>query len=316
MFTRDDEAPASAAAAVPAASASAATPVDPLGDAEGAPPSSRGWTMFMEPGAAAAAAASAMPAAAAPTASSTPTPAATPVPLPEAEPAGGQRRGWTMFMDAPIASAAAAPFGPATPSETPTPVPEAEAEAEAQSSDNRGWTVFGTPLPVAAPEPAPAPAPEPTRTVISTAAPQPVAHDASEGPTASGQVTADAAPDPAPGRGRTVVATGVPAVQGSVGGVTGRTVFPSATPPMPDTQYFRRGDIPAERTASRTTAVDVPAPAGRPPAEERDSGPRAGVPVLAEPNLPERGGGSKTAIVVVIGLVVVAAIVGIVATLT
>ena len=303
MFTRDDEASSPAPASVPAASAP--TPVEPMGEPEGAPPSSRGWTMFMEPGAAAAAAASAP--AAPPTASSTPTPAATPVP--EAEPVGGQRRGWTMFMEAPITSAAAAPFGPATPSETPTPPPE----AEVASSDNRGWTVFGAPSPVPGPEPTPAP--EPTRTVISTAAPQPVAHDASEGPMASGQVTADAAPDPAPGRGRTVVATGVPAVQGSVGGVTGRTVFPSAAP-MPDTQYFRRGDIPAERTASRTTAVDVPAPAGRPPAEERDSGPRAGVPVPAEPNLPERSGGSKTAIIVVIGLVVVAAIVGIVATLT
>ena len=289
MFTRDEESPATAGAA--AVTAAAPTPVEPVPDpTDTSSPSSRGWTMFMEPGAAAAAAAVAQPV----VPSSTPTPAATSA---ADEPVGGQRRGWTMFMEAPIASAPQAQFGPSPAAESQPPAP---AEAEPPSADSRGWTVFGAPAPGAPP---------------AESNPS-VAHDASEGPTASGQVTSTAAPDPAPGRGRTVVAVGVPAVPGSVGGVTGRTVFPSTTPAMPDTQYSRRGDIPVERPASRTTAVDVPAPPGRAPAEERDAGSRSSIPVRAEPNLPERSGGSKTVMFVVVIVAAVGAIVALVAYLT
>jgi len=314
MFTRDDEPPSPAAAA--AASAFAATPVEPVPDDGadgGGPPSSRGWTMFMEPGAAAAAAgAASAPSAssAASAASSTPTPAVMPASEAEA-PAGGQRRGWTMFMEAPIASAPQAQFGPTGAAPSPEPTPEPTPAVDTSSSDNRGWTVFGAPAPGAA---APDTATAEGRTVVVT--PTPVAHDASEGPTASGQVTSSEAPEPAPGRGRTVVAAGVTALPGSVGGVTGRTVFPSAQPAMPDTQYFRRGDIPPERPTSRTTAVDVHAPAGRPPVEERDASPRAPVPALGESNMPERTGGSKTAILVVVGVGVIGTIVALVAWLT
>jgi hypothetical protein len=85
---------------------------------------------------------------------------------------------------------------------------------------------------------------------------------------------------------------------------------------MPDTQYFRRGDIPPERPTSRTTAVDVPSPAGRPPVEERDASSRAPVPALGEPNIPEHAGGSNTALLVVAGVVVIGTIVALVAVFT
>ena len=58
-------------------------------------------------------------------ASSSATPAATPVADAEA-PAGGQRRGWTMFMEAPITSAPQAQFGPTGVAPTPEPAPAVE----------------------------------------------------------------------------------------------------------------------------------------------------------------------------------------------
>ncbi|MFO0637493.1 MAG: hypothetical protein U0168_32110 [Nannocystaceae bacterium] len=321
MFTRADEAELAAAPAPEPAS-------EPEPDAAGEPPSSRGWTMFMEPGAAAAAA---QAAGVAPSpGSSSPTPAATPAAEAgaPAEGQGQQRRGWTMFMEAPIDAAAAKPFGPAgaEPAQPPPPEPAAEA-----SSDNRGWTVFGTPSPVSGgtvqtPAAAPTPAataadPSTSRTVLVTPQPQPqvvaTTHDASESPTASGSVTASSEPEPAPGRGRTIVATGVQATPGNVGGVTGRTVFPSTGngQAMPDTSYFRRGDIQPERPAHRTTAVDVPAPP-RAPAEERPQGASrpgsSNAPVPAATNAPVVRSGGRTVWLVVGGIAIVGAIVAIV----
>lgn len=297
MFTRDDEAQPADPAPTPAA-----TPEEAPRDGEAEPPSSRGWTMFMEPGAAAAMQQQAgIAPEAAPAPASEPAPAAT-----EAEAPTGQRRGWTMFMEAPIGAASPSSLGPNAATDA---APAAEAPpADGASSDNRGWTVFGAPAPGAAAAPT-APAPEASRTVVVTSpAVAPVAHDASEGPTASGQVTATEAPDPAPGRGRTVVAMGVPAEPGTVGGVTGRTVFPASQQPQPDTQYFRRGDIPADRPAQRTTAADVPVPTNRGPAEERDA--RA-LPVQRGNDLPANTG-SRSGMLIVVGVVAVAAIVAVV----
>jgi hypothetical protein len=307
MFTRDDEIPAPVEAVPPPAAVEPA----PHGDAE--PPSSRGWTMFMEPGAAAAmqqqAATPVTPAPqAAPDVAPTPAPA-------EGEAPSGQRRGWTMFMEAPIAAASPSSLGPnAAADAAPPATPDVPAAEEVPSSDNRGWTVFGAPVPTApsaaAPTaPAPAAAPESSRTVVVTpppAATAPVAHDASEGPTASGQVTASESPDPAPGRGKTVVAMGVPAEPGTVGGVTGRTVFPASQQPAPDTQYFRRGDIPADRPGQRNG--DVPVPASRGPAEERDARP---TPAKRGPDVPATTG-SRSGMLIAVGVVAVGAIVAVV----
>lgn len=315
MFTREDE--AAAAPPVPAAAAAptpTAPPPEPAPEA-GTPPSSRGWTVFMEPATAAGVAAAAG-------VSSAPTPAATPVePTPgvpvanEGEPgsasgATGPRRGWTMFMEAPIDDAGRRSFGPTTPEPAAAPVPEAPAApAEEPSSDNRGWTVFGAPAPGAPagvdalPVTPPAvPLPPPPQEHGSDAQPR-GAHDASVAPTASGSVTATAEPDPAPGRAKTVVATGVAAVQGSVGGVTGRTVFPAPGAPggeMPDTQYFRRGDIPPERPTARSTAVDVVPPARA--HDDRNAG--AGAIVAPGREAPiARSSGRRVVPIVVVGLV-------------
>lgn len=135
-------------------------------------------------------------------------------------------------------------------------------------------------------------------------------------------MTANAEPEPAPGRAKTVVASGVQAVQGSVGGVTGRTVFPATGQPppgeMPDTMYFRRGDIPPERPASRsTTAVDVAAPAGRPPAEERNLAPQGGAIVAPGREAPiAKEGGRRMVPIVAVGVVVVGLVVAAVIWLT
>lgn len=321
MFTRDEE----AAAATTGATVVAPPPAAPAPEPEpepGQPPSSRGWTVFMEPSTAAGVAAAA---GAPPLPSSAPAPSveATPAGGTEADPAAppGPRRGWTMFMEAPIDDAGRRPFGPTTPTPAATPA-ATPAPAEEPSSDNRGWTVFGAPSPAASAatvvegEGAVPPPPQQHGTEAHSRG----AHDASVAPVASGSMTAVAEPDPAPGRAKTVVASGVQAVPGSVGGVTGRTVFPaSGQPPgeMPDTMYFRRGDIPAERpTARSTTAVDVAAPVGRPPVEERDAQ-HGGAIVAPGRDAPiARDGGRRMAPLVAVGVVVVGLVVAAVIWLT
>jgi hypothetical protein len=333
MFTKDDD--GATAAGTPSSTDTAVTPVpiapapaaapDPA--AEGQPPSSRGWTMFMEPASGDAASTTGTPAAT-PVAELTPAP---PGATPMAEPAGapgGPRRGWTMFMEAPIDDAGQRPFGP----ETPTPT----APSEEPSSDNRGWTVFGAPAPGIAPVTGPTGTPTGTAPigpggVGGSALPPPPqqhgteasglgSHDASEAPMASGSVTANPVPEPAPGRTKTVVATGVQAIPGSVGGVTGRTVFPAPGQPgateMPDTMYFRRGDIPAERPTSRTTAVDVIAPPGRAAAEERVAGSSLPVVMPGRDAPVARSSPRRAAPLVAVGVVAVGLIVAAVIYLT
>jgi hypothetical protein len=212
-----------------------------------------------------------------------------------------------MFMETPIDDAGQRSFGPAT-APQPTGTPPADVPA---SSDDRGWTVFGAPSPVPSTEGTPLP-PPPTQ--HGTDAQTRGTHDASVAPMASGSVTTTAEPEPAPGRSKTVVATGVPAVQGSVGGVTGRTVFPApGQGEMPDTMYFRRGDIPPERPAQRSTAVDVAAPPR--PAEERN----AGGPIVApgrDAPIARESGGRRAAPLVAVGVIAVGLIVAAVIWLT
>jgi len=153
---------------------------------------SRGWTIFMEP-----AKDGAKPPAAAPTPSSStsstspstppasasprtepkapaaapaeePAPALAQKPIPGA--AGGQKkRGWTMFMNAPIpelkkpggpqapalGSSSSSPLGSqplvSTPKAGPGPAPGAGPNAGTSESDTRGWTVFGAPSPMRTP---------------------------------------------------------------------------------------------------------------------------------------------------------------------
>lgn len=341
MFTRDEPEPAAAPAPVPAAE-----PTPPAAEG-GEPPSSRGWTMFMEPNAAAAVAAQASGMGAAPPAASggtQATPAAgstqtTPAAADPVEPAAGApKRGWTMFMEAPIDAAAPQAFTPVVAG--PEPAAAAPEPADAGASDNRGWTVFGTPSPVAPGTATASSQPTPAATASASAAtvvetdgkrntvmvtpqpqpqPQPAVQDASAGPVASGSVTANPEPEPVPGRGRTIVATGVQATPGDVGGVTGRTVFPASGPGMPDTSYFRRGDIQAERPTNRSTAVDIPAPP-RAPAEERTAGggrpPLDAPPVLASSNAPVVHSSNRTTMLVVGGIVLAGVVVAIALAMT
>jgi hypothetical protein len=310
MFTKDE--PAAPAAAAPPPSvpppppnpAAADGPPPPFPEppkAEG-PPSSRGWTVFMEPGnaaAAAAAASSAPPAPASPpTPATPPATAATPVappgaPDPEAPVPGGPRRGWTMFMETPIAEAQPQSFGPATPTS-----PTGEADA---SADGRGWTVFGAPspmpaadssAPIAVPNAATVPTPAPSdRTVVGPHIPAP--------PPGS-DIPDLPSPDPTP-RGKTIIAPGMQSTSGAVGEVTGRT---GGVAPMPDTQYFRRGDIPPERPAQRTTEVDPPRPPMRPPGELGDP-----LALAHDASLATRSSGLRTVLLVLVGLAVVGGVV-------
>ncbi len=302
MFTKADGEPDPAAApAVPVPPATApaitvpSTPPTPDAAPTGETPStSRGWTLFMEPGTAAAAAASTSPPA-------TP-PAATPVATPEAEApqAGGSKRGWTMFMETPIAEAK--PLSAATPT---APVPQPVEDA---SSDNRGWTVFGTPSPL----PGGAEANAPTAggqgaTVPSPAATGPVGssstvaapHMPARAPSQPIAAVPDLpSPEPPP-RGKTIIAPGMSSTSGTPGEVTGRT---GGVAPMPDTQYFRRGDIPPERPTQRTTEVDVSRPPMRGP---NDSAHGDALATMPDTSLERSSSGGRTAVIVVVGVVLV-----------
>jgi len=314
MFTKAEPedsgaAPSPPASPVPATAPAITVPTTPPAppaaagaDAGGeSPPSSRGWTLFMEPGTAAQAAASAQATPATPPASA---PAA---PEPEAPQGGaGSRRGWTMFMETPITEAAQKPFGPATPT---SPVPEPVVDEA--SSDNRGWTVFGTPSPMAGADPAapqahpqgatvPSPAaaapPQSERTVVTAHVPaNPAAADVPELPSPDGST---------PARGKTIVAPGVQATSGAVGEVTGRATGPA---PMPDTQYFRRGDITPERPTQRTTELDVGRPAPR--SATGSEMPGEALAVGQDAPVARRSSGARTALLVVGGLAVVGGVV-------
>jgi hypothetical protein len=322
MFTKaeSDDAAGPAASSKPAVpgtvpAITVPTPPPAAGEAGGeSPPSSRGWTLFMEPATAAQAAAAAD--AATPPPSATP-PATGPATGPDAEAPlpGGNKRGWTMFMETPITEAGQQPFGPATPT---SPVPQPIVDEA--SSDNRGWTVFGTPspmpggadpaVPTANPQAATVPLPIPSqseRTVVH-------AHVPARPP--SGPIAEDDAPELGPDgsltpRGKTIVAPGVQATSGAVGEVTGRANTPA---PMPDTQYFRRGDISPERPTQRTTELDVSRPPSRTAAGDDMHG--SSLAVGHEAPLERRSSGARTMFIVVGGLAVVGGVVAAVLYLT
>jgi hypothetical protein len=309
MFTKADGEPAAPPAApagsatapaitVPSSPPPAAAAAEPAGvEAGETPPTSRGWTLFMEPGTAAAAAAAATASSSAPPAA--PTPVATPDP--EAPQPGGSKRGWTMFMETPIAEAK--PLPAATPT---APVPQPVEDA---SSDNRGWTVFGTPSPM--PGGAEANAPEAASAGATVPSPAAVSPAGSSSTVAAPHVPARPpsapqpeavpdlpSPDAAPPRGKTIIAPGMSAVSGSPGEVTGRT---GGVTPMPDTQYFRRGDIPPERPTQRTTEVDV----GRPPMRAPNEMHGDALATQNDRSLERRSSGARTAVIVVVGVALV-----------
>jgi hypothetical protein len=93
---------------------------------------------------------------------------------------GQKKRGWTMFMDAPIADLAQK----APPAQ---PVPELDPAQAVGASDKKGWTVFGEPSPMAG----------------GTSVPEPTP---SQPGVASAAVTGSEVPE----RGRTVMYTGTP----------------------------------------------------------------------------------------------------------
>jgi len=216
-----------------------------------------------------------------------------------------------MFMETPITEAAQKAFGP-----TGTPT----APVEEPSSDNRGWTVFGAPSPVG-----PAGSPQAAQGGVPTSSPQGATVPSPAAPVGGGgPKTVIAAHQPArspiddlpvddeppiagePPRGKTIIAAGMTSSSGTPGEVTGRT---GSVPAMPDTQYFRRGDIAPERPTVRTTELDVPAGARTQPDDQlalagHDSG------------LERRSSGGRTALLVVGGLALVGGVVAAVLFLT
>ncbi len=295
-----------AAEAAPPADAPAAATTD-TGSGPSASPSSRGWTMFMEPGAKEASAAAGA-------ASAEQQPAPDPAPAPEAAEAElpkGKKRGWTMFMDAPIADLKApSAEAAAEPADPPAPAVDG-------SSDKAGWTVFGTPAP-GSQAGASGPAPEPPEVAAGTGGSPEEGELVVKGKTV--QVTdPPAAPpfaasppagtaDPALASASTVVNTGAPAGPAPV--VRGKTIVAGAAgaePGQPDTMYFKKGQVEPEGgvAARAPTARDIHSPAR--PAEERDGrplGPSAIPPAVREPAELERPGSN-------VALYVVAAVVGV-----
>jgi hypothetical protein len=253
-------------------------------------------------------------------------------PLPRAEARGAsessdttalgeqKKRGWTMFMDAPIADLA----------QKAPPAPEEPEPPQVGASDKKGWTVFGEPSPVAVPEPTPvqpgvasvavtgSEAPERGKTVMYTgnAAPVPRPYGGESGeaprqPTAAELARAAAAEHSAEPQ-RSVVAHGMAAQTGPDGGVTGRTAAAGAGN-LPDTMYFKRGQVEPERPVSprAPTARDLEPPASLRPIEER--APRSIDPsspsvMSPSPSPPVTTGGGSKVIYIVVGVIVLGGI--------
>ena len=281
--------------------------------AAGGTPSSRGWTMFMEPGQQKEGAGppSVSPPPAAPRAPGVP--AETPP-----EGSGPKKRGWTMFMDAPLPAGDAAGKhigGPATPD--PSAVPSGPRAPSASPmdgrSDRKGWTVFGEPSPGAQPSADPASEASPTaagKTVVAGQGIAPLQRPAEspDGPSTSQTVVAGAgvAPlerprDPEPSTSRTVVAgegfvplQRPPETTGSdaVSGQHPKTMVAQGV--AAQTERTRSEEVPAI-DPNRATVRDIPPPS---------------VPVTPAPMQPGRdapvaaaAGGSKTAMYAIVGVV-------------
>jgi hypothetical protein len=280
-------------------------PADADGDKPA--PSTRGWTMFMEPGQ--------KPAAGAPPAAARAEAAAPADAQPDA-PAKGKSRGWTMFMEAPLADGQKPDMpGPdVAPAEPAAPV----------ESDTKGWTVFGAPSPVAhlakqaaAKPSAGAPSSDgggvPKETMVVTEPPAGNPTPGPQGPTAADAATA---------KGRTVIATSAPfaAAKADAPPSAGMTVAAGA------------GSGPAPMTFKSEPSEPSPAPSPRDPtarnlpnasqasAEERAPEPVAGTPSAPVPvgstELAPTKGGNKVVYIVIGVAVVVGIIVGTLMALT
>lgn len=264
--------------------------------------------MFMEPGATdapeVAAPEAAAPEAAAAEAGDPATPAEEPAD--DTTDAGAsKKRGWTMFMNAPLEDLPSKEEAPAA----AAPVSNVEA------ADKKGWTVFGAPAlkrpeadDAATSDAAPAAAPldpaadvgAPTRgkTVMVT---NPSPTPAPDSPTPD-------VPDAAMANAPTVVNTGPPAGTPIEKGKT--IVATSAPAEKPDTMYFKKGEVEPEGGVSpRGPTVRDVASASRPVEERvsRTSDPSAPVPVVREPTELEPVKSSNTAVYAIAGAVAVAA---------
>lgn len=267
--------------------------------------------MFMEPGATdapdavapeAAAVDAGVPAAATPAQESADDAAA--------EPGASKKRGWTMFMNAPLEDLPSKEEAPAA--ATPAPVSNVEA------ADKKGWTVFGAPAPkrsgadgAGVPDAAPSEAgaldpavdvgaPSRGKTVMVT---NPAPVPAPDAPTQD-------APDAAMANAPTVVNTGAPAGTPIEKGKT--IVATSAPAEKPDTMYFKKGEVEPEGGVSpRGPTVRDVVSTSRPVEERvsRTSDPSAAVPVVREPTELEPAQSSNTALYAIAGAVAIAAVV-------
>ncbi len=225
----------------------------------------------------------------------------------EAEPP--KKRGWTMFMNAPLEDL------PQT--EAGAPAAEQAPSGSVEAADKQGWTVFG------------APAPERAGSAEAAASAAPVAEepDPASGPSASsrGQTVMVTRPSPVPSPGapdegapdaelagaKTLVNTSEPV---GTPVVRGKTIITGAAPAgeKPDTMYFKKGQVEPEGGVSprAPTVRDVPSPAR--PAEERDARPKpgSGVPAVPEPSSLEPAKSSNVVLYAIAGAVAVAAAVG------
>ena len=320
MFTKDEdaEAPASAApdAAPPAEAADEGVSPAEAPAAESGPsaaPSSRGWTMFMEPDAKGGA----QDGPAAPAVDAAPEAGKPAAPAVEgAKPAEGaapKKRGWTMFMNAPLEDL------PQKEGEDKGAEAPAAPVSNVEAADQKGWTVFGAPA-LKRPDGDAAPAASSESGSVETSAETPEPAAPSRGKTimvtnpsptppvdtpSGSEPAADAALASAP----TVVNTGAPAgtpVQ------KGKTIVATSAPnqPKPDTMYFKKGEVEPEGGISprAPTVRDVPSPSPR-PVEERvaRTGSQPAVPAVPEPADLEPAKSSNTALYAIAGAVVVVA---------
>lgn len=331
MFMNGEEAQEQAPSPTPAAPQPAAAPATapaapaaPSGK-EGTP-SSRGWTMFMEP----AQQGAAQPPSVSPPAAATPKAPGVPSETPP-EGSGPKKRGWTMFMDAPLPAGggggtdiggpatpdpSALPTGPSAPTPSPMPSPMDG------RSDRKGWTVFepspgaqpnqGSSAPAATGD-APPTATGAGRTVIAGEGVAPLqrpSDDADANPGTSRTAFAGAGVTPLkrpeePERTETATSKTVVAGEGFV-----PLQRPPETPSNDAASGHQAKTMVAEGVHAQTRVRSEEVPAIDPNrATVRDIPPPSGAikPVPMQPGrdapVATSGGGSKTAIYAVAGVV-------------
>lgn len=262
--------------------------------------------MFMEPGAADAPAAAA-PEAAPPESASAHAPAEPDEEAADdetAEPGASKKRGWTMFMNAPLED---------LPSKEDAPVEAAPAPvSNVEAADKKGWTVFGAPAlkRPEADEPAAAEAesgPEPAAQAGAPSRGQTI-NVTNPAPVAAPDARPEDAPDAARANAPTLVNTGAPAGTPIERGKT--IVATSAPAEKPNTMYFKKGEVEPEGAVSpRGPTVRDVVSTSRPVEERvsRTSDPSAPMPVVREPTELEPAKSSNTALYAIAGAVAVAA---------